>query len=229
MQFALGVIDSSPFTVELEQPSIPISQSGELKLKVSVRRQNGFQGAIDVQPDWYPNGVSGGGAVTIPPEKSEVEYSLSASPRATPGTWKMTMNATTTGGDAYSGVGRVRVSSNVIELAVGSPYVALKFKPSAVRRGQVTEIHCEVKHLQPFKQPARARLVGIPRGVSLVGDQYRLGPNDKKIVFKIRASPEALLGRYPQMRCELTFQEAGQSIRQLTENGVLRVDPAVKD
>ena len=83
MQFALGVIDSSPFTVELEQPSIPISQSGELKLKVSVRRRNGFQGAIDIQPDWYPNGVSGGGAVTIPPEKSEVEYSLSASPRAT--------------------------------------------------------------------------------------------------------------------------------------------------
>ncbi|MEC7556348.1 MAG: hypothetical protein VYA32_04175 [Planctomycetota bacterium] len=229
MQFALGVIDSSPFTVELEQPSIPISQSGELKLKVSVRRQNGFQGAIDIQPDWYPNGVSGGGAVTIPPEKSEVEYSLSASPRATPGTWKMTMNATTTGGDAYSGVGRVRVSSNVIELAVGSPYVALKFKPGAVRRGQVTEIHCDVKHLQPFKQPARARLVGIPKGVSLVGGQYLLGPGDKKIVFKLRASGEALLGRYAQMRCELTFQEAGQSIRQLTENGVLRVDPAVKD
>ena len=229
MQFALGVIDSSPFTVKLEQPSIPISQSGELKLKVSVRRQNGFQGAIDIQPDWYPNGVSGGGAVTIPPEKSEVEFSLSASPRATPGTWQMTMNATTTGGDAYSGVGRVRVSSNVIELAVGSPYVALKFKPSAVRRGQVTEIHCEVKHLQPFKQPARARLVGIPKGVSLVGDQYLLGPDDKKIVFKLRASGEALLGRYAQMRCELTFQEAGQSIRQLTENGVLRVDPAVKD
>ncbi|MEE3366540.1 MAG: serine protease, partial [Planctomycetota bacterium] len=159
----------------------------------------------------------------------EVEYSLSASPRATPGTWKMTMNATTTGGDAYSGVGRVRVSSNVIELAVGSPYVALKFKPGAVRRGQVTEIHCDVKHLQPFKQPARARLVGIPKGVSLVGGQYLLGPGDKKIVFKLRASEEALLGRYSQMRCELTFQEAGQSIRQLTENGVLRVDPAVKD
>ena len=49
------------------------------------------------------------------------------------------------------------------------------------------------------------------------------------IVFKLRASGEALLGRYAQMRCELTFQEAGQSIRQLTETGVLRVDPAVKD
>tara|TARA_Y100000758_G_scaffold287040_1_gene238165 strand:- start:778 stop:3309 length:2532 start_codon:yes stop_codon:yes gene_type:complete len=228
-KFALGVIDRSPFTVQLEQPSIPISQSGELKLKVNVRRQEGFQGAIDIQPDWYPNGVSGGGTVTIPEGESEAEYSLSASSRATAGTWKMTMNATTTGGDAYSGVGRVRVSSNVIDLAVGSPYIALKFKPSALRRGQTTEVHCAVKHLQPFKQPARARLVGIPKGVSLVGDRYLLRPGDKMIVFKLRASGEALLGRYAQMRCELTFQEAGQSIRQLTETGVLRVDPAVKD
>ena len=85
MQFALGVIDSSPFTVELEQPSIPISQSGELKLKVSVRRQNGFQGAIDIQPDWYPNGVSGGGAVTIPPEKSEVGVLVECFPASHPG------------------------------------------------------------------------------------------------------------------------------------------------
>ena len=63
----------------------------------------------------------------------------------------------------------------------------------------------------------------------LVGDRYLLRPGDKMIVFKLRASGEALLGRYAQMRCELTFQEAGQSIRQLTETGVLRVDPAVKD
>ena len=228
-KFALGVIDRSPFTVQLEQPSIPISQAGELKVKVSVRRQEGVQGAIDIQPDWYPNGVSGGGTVTIPAGESEAEYSLSASVRATAGTWKMTMNATTPGGAAYSGVGRVRVSSNVINLAVGSPYVALKFKPSDVRRGQTTEVHCAVKHLQPFKQPARATLVGIPKGVSLVGDRYLLRPGDKMIVFKLRASGEALLGRYAEMRCELTFQEAGQSIRQLTETGVLRVDPAVKD
>ena len=228
-QFALGVIDSSPFTVELEPPSIPISQSGELKLRVRVKRQNGFEGAIDIQPDWYPNGISGGGAVTIAAGETEAEYSLSASSRATPGTWKMTMNATTTGGDAYSGVGRIRVSSNVVELTVGSPHVALAFKPCAVRRGQVATVRCDVTQLQPFQQPARARLVGLPKGVVVVGGPYLLRPGDKTIVFMLRASPQALLGRYAQWRCELTFQQAGQSIRQLTGKGILRVDPAVKD
>ena len=80
--FALGVVDRSPFTIELSQPAIPISQSGELKLKVAVRRQNGFTGAIDIQPDWYPAGVSGGGAITIAADQTEAEYPLSASSRA---------------------------------------------------------------------------------------------------------------------------------------------------
>ena len=115
-----------------------------------MQRQNGFEGAIEIQPDWYPNGVSGGGIVRIPAGESTASYALSASPRATPGTWKMTMNATTTDGDSYSGVGRVRVSSNFIDLAVGSPYVALKFRPGAVRRGQTTEFLCDVTHLNPY-------------------------------------------------------------------------------
>lgn len=226
MKFALGVIEESPFTIQLEQPQIPISQSGELKLKVKVQRQNGFTGPIEIQPDWYPNGVSGGGSITIPEGETEADYAMSASSSATPGTWKMTMNGTTTDGDAYSGVGRVRVSSNFIDLAVGSPYVKLRFAQSAVRREQTTEIHCDVTHLQPFTEPARAVLVGLPKGVTLVGE-HQLAPNDKVIVFKIRADRTALLGRYTQMRCELTFREGGQSIRQLTDNGILRVDPAL--
>ncbi len=226
-KYALGVIEASSFTIGVEQPKIPLSQSGELKLKVRVKRQNGFTGVIEIKPDWYPNGVSGGGTLLIPEGETEVEYPLSASSRATPGTWKMTMNATTTDGDAYSGVGRIRVSSDFIDLVVGSPYVALRFRPSAVRRKQTAEIVCEVKHLQPFTRPAKAVLIGLPKGVTLVGD-YSLTPEDKVITFKVKADETALLGRYTGMRCELTFQEGGQSIRQLTDNGSLRVDPALR-
>lgn len=225
-KFALGITDNSPFSVELEQPRIPISQSGELKVKVRVRRNEGFDGPIDIQPDWYPNGISGGGAVTIPPGESEAEYTLSASSSATAGTWKMTMNATTTAGDAYSGVGRIRVSSNYIDLAVGSPYVKLKFAASAVRRNQTAEIRCAVTRLKPFTHAAGVTLLGLPKGVTAVGE-YTLQPDDDAITFTVRASNEALLGQYKQIRCELTFQEDGQSIRQLTDNGTLRVDPSI--
>lgn len=226
--FAIGVIEQSPFTIVLEQPQIPIAQTGELKLAVKVRRQNGFRGPVEIQPDWYPNGVAGGGSITVAEGQTEATYSLSASAAATPGTWKMTMNGTTTNGDNYSGVGRVRVSSNFIDLAVGAPYVKLTMKQSAVRRQQTAEIHCRVTRLQPFTKPAKAVLIGLPKGVELVGD-YQLNPDDETIVFKIKADRVALLGRYTEIRCELTFRVEGQSIRQRTGNGTLRVDPALSN
>ena len=227
-QFALGVIEDSPFTLELDVPPLPLSQSGELKLKVRVQRQNGFDGAIEIQPDWYPNGVAGGGAVTIKAGETEAEYPLSASASATAGTWRMTINGTTTDGDSYSGVGRVRVSSNFIDLAVGTPYIKLRFTQSAVRRLQTANIHCDVTQLESFTTPAQAVLVGLPKGVTQVGSN-QLQPGDKSIMFKVTADRAALLGRYTQVRCELTFHEGGQSIRQLTDNGMLRVDPALPD
>ena len=227
-KYALGITDEAPFSVELEQPSIPLSQSGELKLKVRIRRRKGFDEAIDIQPDWYPNGVSGGGATTIVAGQSEAEYSISASRSATPGTWKMTMNATTTDGLFYSGVGRIRVSSDFIDLAVASPYVALRFQPSAVRRNQSAKVVCDVSHLKPFSKIAKATLLGLPKGVTLVAPLPTLKPDAKQLVFQVKASPTALLGQYRQVRCQLTFLEGGQLIRQLTDNGILRVDPALK-
>ena len=122
----------------------------------------------------------------------------------------------------------MRVSSNFIDLAVGAPYVKLTMKQSAVRRQQTAEIHCRVTRLQPFTKPAKAVLIGLPKGVELVGD-YQLNPDDETIVFKIKADRVALLGRYTEIRCELTFRVEGQSIRQRTGNGTLRVDPALSN
>ena len=104
----------------------------------------------------------------------------------------------------------------------------LTMKQSAVRRQQTAEIHCRVTRLQPFTKPAKAVLIRLPKGVELVGD-YQLNPDDETIVFKIKADRVALLGRYTEIRCELTFRAEGQSIRQRTGNGTLRVDPALSN
>ena len=41
------------------------------------------------------------------------------------------------------------------------------------------------------------------------------------------AASEALLGQYKELSCEIVVTEGGQSIRQRTGKGILRVDPAV--
>ena len=50
------------------------------------------------------------------------------------------MNASTTGGDAYSGIGRVRVSSEFVELKVAEPYLSIELTRTSVERGKKGEI-----------------------------------------------------------------------------------------
>ena len=47
------------------------------------------------------------------------------------------------------------------------------------------------------------------------------------MIFRLQASNEALLGQYRELKCQFTYQAKGQSIRQFSSNGTLRVDPAL--
>ena len=225
--YALGVVESSPFTLQVEPPSIPISQSGELRLKVHVQRSKGFEGPVEMQPDWFPAGISGGGLLQVPAGESEAEFVLSASRSAAPGTYQMTMNGHTQDGDWESGVGVRRVSSGFFELQVTSPYVAVKFPSGTIRRNQTAELKCTLEQLRPFEGRAKISLLGLPKGVSVVGGEYFLTAESKSIAFQLKATREALLGQYRELKCEITYQVNGQSIRQRSQNGTLRVDPAV--
>ena len=227
-EYALAVTDPAPFSLELEQPRIPISQAGELRLKVRVHRRKGFDEPVDIAPDWLPAGISSGGVMRVPAGKSTVEYPLSASRRAREGDWKIAMNGTTTRGLAYSGVGRIRVSSKFVKLKTVRPFVRFKFLPAAVRRNGVSTLTCNVTQRRKFTGVATAKLLGLPKGVSVVEPAPTLKPGQKTMQFQLKASRTALLGQYRQLRCELTFVDGGQSVRQLTESGVLRVDPEGK-
>ena len=180
-----------------------------------------------MQPDWYSAGVSGGGRLQIPAGETEAEFVFSASSSAAPGTYRMSMNGHTMEGDWESGVGVRRVSSDFFELKVTSPYVSVRFPSATIRRNQTAEIECEIKHLQPFEGAAQVKLLGLPKGVTLEGDQYQINSESKSIVFRLKASDEALLGQYRELKCQFTYQAKGQSIRQVSSNGTLRVDPAV--
>jgi hypothetical protein len=65
-QYAFAVTEPAPYRVDVEQPSIPLSQNGELSLPVKITRQPGFDEAIEFQFDWVPGGVEGEPTVTIP-------------------------------------------------------------------------------------------------------------------------------------------------------------------
>src|SRR5262249_12914004 len=139
-KFALAVTDPVPFDVELEQPKAALSRNGEISLKVRVHRHQDFQGPVEVQTDWLPPNVSGSPTVTIPADKTEVDYKIQANDKAALGVYPVAVNASTTGGDSFSGIGRVRVSSQFVNLEVSDPYLSVELQRTSIERGQKADI-----------------------------------------------------------------------------------------
>ncbi len=225
-KFALAVTRPAPFHLELAQPGIALSQSGELSLNVKLIRHGDFHEPVDILPDWLPFGVGSQSTVTIEPDQTDVKLSLNADPQARPGVYKFAMNGTTTGGLFYSGVGRIRVSSPFIELTVGEPNVAANIHRAAIERGQKGEIVCDLKHLKPFAGQATATLKRLPKGVIVLPPLPQITSGQSQVTFQVEATPDALVGQYTGVVCEVTLEENGQSIHQQTGSGILRIDPA---
>lgn len=225
-RYAFAVTEPAPYRVDVEPPSIPLSQNGELSLPVKITRQPGFDEAIEFQFDWVPGGVEGEPTVTIPAGRNEGVLRLSATESAAPDTYRLALTASTTGGSYYLGAGRIRSSSDFIDITVAQPYVELKADPVSVRRGESSRVIWKVDHKKPLTGEATTTLLGLPKGVS-VKKVPVLKAGDRELVFEIAATAEALLGHYKELSCEIVVNEGGQSIRQRTGKGVLRVDPAV--
>jgi hypothetical protein len=225
--YAFAVTEPTPYQIEVQQPTIPLSQNGELSLPVKIIRKPGFDEAVEFQFDWVPPGVEGEPTVTIPAGQNDGALRLSASSSAAPGTYRLAMTASTTGGSYYLGAGRIRTSAAFIDVTVAQPYIALKSNPTAVRRGEKAQVVWDIEHKKPFEGEAGATLLGLPKGVSVV-NAPKLKAGDKKLVFEIAATGESLLGQYKELSCEITVTERGQQIRQRMGKGILRVDPALQ-
>jgi hypothetical protein len=225
-KYALAITDPAPYSIALEAPAVGLSQSGELQLKVKLTRNGDFKGAVELEPDWLPNGVSHEPVVTIPAGKDEATVKLQANDKAPPGVYKIAMNATTTGGDGYSGIGRVRVSSEFVDLKVSEPYLSIDLQRTSVERGKKALLIGTLHQNKPFPGKASISLRQLPKGVKMVDPAPEITAKDTEVVFHVEADPDALAGLYRGINCEVVITEAGQTIRQHTGNGTLRVDEA---
>jgi hypothetical protein len=223
-RYALAVTDPAPFRVVLTTPPIPLMHGSELLLKARVEREKGFEGAIEIQTDWLPQGVSKEPTVTIPAGKNEVTFKIQANDKAAVGTYRIAMNASTTGGDAYSGIGRVHVSSEFVELKIAEPYLSIELQRTSVEQGKKGEITGTLKINRPFEGKATVKLLQLPRGVRMLEPAPEITSKDKQVVFRVEADADALTGLNKGISCEVTFTEAGQTVHSTTGNGTLRVD-----
>ena len=225
-KFALAVTEPAPFEVELEVPEMPLVQGGDLMLKAKVIRRGDFKGAVEVVTDWLPPGVSKGPVLTIPAGKDEGSFQIQANDKAGKGTFQIALSASTTGGDAYSGVGRVRASSKFATLKVMEPYLSLDMQHGSVEQGKQAQITANIRQNQAFEGKATARLQQLPKGVRMLDPAPEITAKDTQVTFRVAADKDALAGLYKGIVCELTFTEGSETFKLKSGNGVLRVDEA---
>ncbi len=225
-KLALAVTDPAPFRVEVEEPKSSLVQNGEMALRFKVHRIAGFDGPVTVQMEWKPTGISTTTPVTIPGDQTEGTYLLGAARNAAAGAHQVTLTAMTGGSRrGYNdGESRTFVASQPFRLTVAEPHVVARIGRTSIERGKTATLVCKLNHLQAFQGKARATLARLPRGVELVEPNREITSADMEVTFTLRATPEALVGNYQGIVLDLTVIDNGQSVRQLSGSGMLRVD-----
>ena len=224
--FALAVTDPAPIAIELVQPTIPVVRGGELAIPVKLTRRPGFDDPVEFEADFGPTGVGLPPKKLIPSGASESILTISADRAAPLGKGPLYVMATTINdGSSASGQALIRVASQFIEVEVVEPFVELASDPASVRRGARTTFAFDVTPKTPFEGEADAKLLGLPRGVAVVGDPPKVTKDSRQIAFEVEATDDALLGAVSGLECELLVRSAGQEIRQRSGKGTLRIDP----
>jgi hypothetical protein len=113
----------------------------------------------------------------------------------------------------------------LLQINVAEPFAALASEPSSVRRGGSAPYRWAITPKSGFDGEAEVRLLGLPKGVSVIAPLPRITAASREVVFQLEASEEALLGLASGVECELTVRAADQEIRQRAGKGNLRIDP----
>jgi hypothetical protein len=225
-RFIMAVTDPAPFSIEAQQPAIPLVRGGELAIPVKVTRRSGFTEPIEIKCDYEPGGVILPPAETIPGDRSETVVRIGAAANAPLLRGPLTVIGTTLREtNAYLGTGETRVSAPAIHITIAEPYLTLSSEPASVRRSGTAEYRWSVTPKSPFEGEAVVNLFGLPKGVSVREPLPRITAASKEVIFQLQATDEALLGPVTGLECEVTVKAAGQEIRQRTGKGNLRIDP----
>lgn len=221
---ALAVTEALPFSLEVSAPSAALARDGELELEISLKRAEGFTQPIDVFLEQPPRGVVGQQGVTLKDSDARATFRLSARSDAPAGSHRISLTARNREGDNRSGAGRMWTASPQVPLEVSDPWLRVKFARARIEQGQRTPITGTIEKLRGLPGQTSAALLRLPRGVSLVSPVSI--SESGTVAFTIESAPDALVGSYSGIACELTTNVNGQTLKQIAGYASLRIDPA---
>ncbi|MGA3170423.1 MAG: PPC domain-containing protein [Chthoniobacteraceae bacterium] len=218
-RLAVSVANEAPCRIDLAPPDAPLVQDGQGNLTVTATRQPGFTGPINVSLLSVPPGVHSQPVVTIPAGQESVQMPLNAANDARPKTWQIAVIAS-----ADAGQGPVWVSSDLVPLTVGRPFLVGKLDRASAVQGQPVTITCHLQQMTPFDGTAHIHLMGLPPKVT--APDVDVPGTASEAVFNVSTDVSSPPGQHKDLFCEVTVvKDCVKIVANTAEGGVLRIDP----
>ncbi len=219
----VAVTEPAPFAISITEPKVPLVQSGTMNLKIEAKRQEGFDEPITLKMLWTPPGIGALPDVTIPKDKTTAEYRLDSKTDAQTGRWPIAVLASSTAAG-----GPVWVSSQLVRLQVGDPFLTGKIQTASAEPGQKAKLVCKLEQKIPFEGKATVRLVGLSENIA--APEVEITKDDLEVVFELSIDPKCPPGSQRSLFCNVIVTQEGEEIsHNIAPNGVFRVLPPKKE
>ena len=203
-KLACAVTNKVPFSIEIEQPSVPLVRNGSMNLKVVVQREKGFDQPINIQFPFRPPGVGTKPQIQIKKSESSALYPINANGNAQVGKWPVYAMA------QADVDGPVWVSSQLAELEIAQPFVTMEINRAVCSQGESSSVHCKLNHQVPFEGDATAELLGIPPHIEI--PKLSFTSETKELNFAVSTTDKSPVGKHKGLFCRITVPFNGDRI-----------------
>ena len=223
---SFAVAEGLPFSIAAKPSASPLSKNGEITVELTLTRREGYNEPVDILLEQPPKGVIGQEGVVMRGDESKVNFRLSADGNVTPGNCELSFTARNKAGDNRTGGGKIWTASPAVPLEISDPWFRVKFARTKIERGRKATMTGTLERLREFSGTATASLIRLPRGLSLTSP-VTLG-DGARVSFQIEAAPDALVGSYNGVACEIVVENGGTHLKQIAGYGAVRIDPSRK-
>ncbi|MBX9628180.1 MAG: PPC domain-containing protein, partial [Gemmataceae bacterium] len=214
---AVAVTEAAPFKIEVLEPKVPLVQNGSYNLKVVVKREGAFKGAVTVYPLFTPPALGIQGSAAIPENATETVLPMNAAPNAAARKWKTAVIAV-----ADAGKGPVWVSSQLFTIEVAPPPVTVAMERPAVEQGGKADLFCKVAVAAPFEGKAKLTVYGLPAKVA--APVVELTKDTKELAIPITTDKTSPAGKHGGIFCQVVIDKNGEQMAMNTGGTELRID-----
>jgi hypothetical protein len=210
-RLATAVTEPAPFSIAAVQPKVPLVRNGNMKLKVTATRKEGFKDAIDVRIPWLPSGV-GAATATIPAEQNEITIPVDAQTGAALGKANIAVTGSSAG---YA------VASPFVSLEIADPWVTFEVPQVETEQGKPVELVVKVTQAKDYAGEFPAEILGLPKGVT--AEPQKVSHATTELKFPLQVAADAPEGKHGGLFVRSVLQAEGEDVLHQSGAGQLAI------